>query len=248
MLTRAVGHTLLQARQFKKGRWRGFGDMVAQECVIGVAWRDATMGTAGETTLRAWPHDLEDLAGGHILLEKTDPGMAKRAIVARKEEYLFSVTLESAPTPDRATTLRHVAPEVLLNAMRDFIAAPGHRDATGCLHRAGVLDPQNGTLLAQAEDIGRHNCLDRLAGWSNASGTSLADTVLLVSARLTGSLCAKALRAGFRVLVSRSAVTTDAVAQARESGAALLGFARPEEERITVFVDALGRVDARRGE
>ena len=59
---------------------------------------------------------------------------------------------------------------------------------------------------------------------------------------MTASLFAKARRAGFTWIVSRSAVTTASVDMAREQGVTLVGFARDREERFTVFTDRAGRV------
>jgi FdhD protein len=54
-------------------------------------------------------------------------------------------------------------------------------------------------------------------------------------------MCEKALRAGFTCIVSRSAVTTEAVRLAQEGGISLAGFAREAENRFTVFCDPLSR-------
>lgn len=134
------------------------------------------------------------------------------------------------PSPPKCWQARAV-----LTAMDAFIEAEGLWDTTGCFHRAGVYNMQQGKLMKRAEDIGRHNCVDRLAGWSVLEGIPLSDKVLLISARMTSSLCAKAIRAGFPVIVSRSAVTTAAIAMAKEAHVTLLGFARTQEERFTVF-------------
>lgn len=223
--------------------WRRFEDMVTEERVLTVYWQDALAGTAGTCFLRAWPHDLAFLVSGHVLLEKKEGSIPKRALVAQEEEYVFSVSLKAGAAEQACgDTPQPVSPAVLLDAMRDFISAPGPWDVTGCFHRAGVFDPQARALITRVEDIGRHNCIDRLAGWGNDRGISFADKVLFISARLTGSLCGKALRAGFRALVSRSAITTDALALAREAGAALIGFARPEEGRFTLYSDTPGRM------
>ena len=77
--------------------------------------------------------------------------------------------------------------------------------------------------------------MGRLAGGGVRHRVPLSDKVRLVSARLTSSLCAKALRAGFRILVSRSAVTSAAIHMCLEAGATLVGFARTTERRFTLF-------------
>ena len=115
-------------------------------------------------------------------------------------------------------------------------------DGTGCFHRAALYDTSAGEFVARAEDIGRHNCLDRLAGAGIRQSLCLPELVLFLSCRVTASMMHKALRAGIRLVVSRSAVTGAALAAAQEAGAALVGFARDAEERFTVFTDPSGRV------
>jgi len=238
MLKNAAQIPACRASRYSDNAWSRFEDPVTEERVLTVYWKDSLAGTAGTFLLRAWPHDLALLAAGHVLLEKKEDSIPKRAIVSQEEEYTFSVVLRAGAAEQVCGNIpQPLSPAVLLDAMRDFISAPGPWDVTGCFHRAGVFDPRANALTARAEDIGRHNCIDRLAGWGNDRGVSFADKVLLTSARLTGSLCGKALRAGFRVLVSRSAVTTEALALAREAGAVLIGFARPEEDRFTLYGD-----------
>ena len=84
--------------------------------------------------------------------------------------------------------------------------------------------------------------LEPLAGWACLNGIDPAETVLFVSARITSSLYAKARRAGFSFLISRSAVTSTPVEMARQQNrlhpahpVTVVGFCRPREERLTVF-------------
>ena len=127
---------------------------------------------------------------------------------------------------------------MLLQAMGDFMGLPGRWEETGCFHRAAFSLPDGDGFLHCVEDIGRHNCIDRLAGWALCQERSLAEGLLFISARATASLVLKAFKAGFTVVVSRSAVTTAGVELARKAGLTLLGFAR--NERFTVFTDPAG--------
>ena len=229
----------LKLNRFEGGSWRRISDTVAKEVAVDIRWEDAARGYSGTTTLWAWPHELEELALGHTLLEldrQNDAPLLPVANVVAESPFSFVVSI--------GQKTRHIPPPPenwnaasLVAAMRTFIAAPGLWEETGCFHRAGAFSIGEEKLLYLVEDIGRHNCLDRLAGWSASSGTPLADKALLTSARITASYCAKALRAGFRILVSRGTVTSAAIALAREETATLVGFARPNEERFTVFAD-----------
>jgi FdhD protein len=132
--------------------------------------------------------------------------------------------------------------------MAEFIHVPGLWDGTGCYHRAALLHGAAGRFARMAEDIGRHNCLDRLAGHIALSGgcarMNPAEYILFVTARISASLYCKARRLGVRCIVSRAAVTSASIAMARKQGVTLIGFCRPEEERLTLFHDPQGRFAA----
>lgn len=230
-------------RRFKKGRWEHIEDTLSREEAVTVLWNDAVSGTEGTARLWAWPYHLEALALGHVLLDcLPDHAEGRDFLISPQGERQFSIALTRGSAKHRPPPPSVLAAPQLLEAMGAFIRADGLWEGTGCFHRAGVFSPAHNTLLTVAEDIGRHNCIDRLAGWSALTGTPLENTVLLTTARFTASLCAKALRAGFRVLMSRSAVTSAAVALAKEQGATLLGFTRPGEERLSVFTDVPERL------
>ena len=251
-------HGALSVPRFQNGQWRSVRDTVSREETVRILWEDSLAACSGEIALRAWPFGLESLAMGHALLHQARKGYpAFRKAVAAREDTFFRVRLEGPLAPENASGSGTPGPAALfpaalppsplspggiLRAAREFIEAPGPWDGTGCFHRAGVFVPHSGELLAVAEDIGRHNCIDRLAGWSSGARFPLENTVLLTSARLTGSLCSLALLAGFRVLVSRSAVTTEAVRLCRSAGATLIGFARAGENRFTLYTDEKGRM------
>ncbi|MBZ2172571.1 formate dehydrogenase accessory sulfurtransferase FdhD [Nitratidesulfovibrio sp. SRB-5] len=258
----------VSVRRYKDAAWGDMDDVLSREVPVRVEWgpepSDAgaagTMGiVAGSTRLWAWPHGLADLALGHVLLDRVHPavtgsepgawGIRHAGTVTDMsrdagdgDNLAFAVSLRAAPVAGVPQPPAPMRAAVLLAAMRAFMGEEGLWDGTGCFHRAGVYDPVQGRLLRRAEDIGRHNCIDRLAGWAAREGVDLAPRLLLVSARVTASLFAKARRAGFSFVVSRSAVTTASVDMATEQGVTLVGFARDREERFTVFADAGGRV------
>lgn len=211
-------------------------DTVAREVALTVRLDDGPA-----RRLFASPLDVAQLALGHAALEMTPAGRVP--VLSRSEALHFELVSRPDPRPAADPGLPRVLPAAdWVGRMRRFIAAPGLWDDTGCFHRAALYDTVAGEFLARSEDIGRHNCLDRLAGQALGLGVRLEGLVLFVSCRVTASLMEKALRAGSRFVVSRSAVTDAAMALAGEAGATLVGFAREAEERLTVFVDPKGRV------
>ena len=105
-------------------------------------------------------------------------------------------------------------------------------DETGGLHGAAILS-RTGVLLASAEDVGRHNAVDKCTGsllmTPPASGTADA---IAVSGRVAFEIVQKAWLAGIHVIVAVSAPTTLAIDLAREAGITLIGFARGENLNI----------------
>ena len=94
---------------------------------------------------------------------------------------------------------------------------------TGGIHAAALTD--GATLLYHAEDIGRHNAVDKVLGAAVLDGCSPEDLVLLVTGRISGELAFKAARAKIAVVATPSIPSTIAVDIAKAAGMVLVGRA-----------------------
>jgi FdhD protein len=121
-----------------------------------------------------------------------------------------------SPTPDLDTpTLRKLFKELFARGER-------YKD-TGGIHAAALTDGQ--TLLYHAEDIGRHNAVDKVLGAAVLDDRSPEDLILLVTGRISGELAFKAARARIAVVATPSIPSTIAVDIAKAARMVLMGRA-----------------------
>lgn len=119
-----------------------------------------------------------------------------------------------------------VSPEVLCGLPEMLRGEQQVFERTGGLHAAALSDAQ-GKLIALREDIGRHNAVDKLAGWALLQDQlPLNSSIMVVSGRGGFEIIQKALAAGVPVVASVSAPSSLAVRLARELGLTLVGFLR----------------------
>ncbi len=102
--------------------------------------------------------------------------------------------------------------------------------ATGGAHGASLSDGR--TLLAFFEDVGRHNTLDKLAGWCLMNKVSGDGKMLLFSGRVSSEILVKTARLRIPLIVSRSAPTDLALELAGQLNVTVVGFARGQRMNI----------------
>jgi FdhD protein len=121
----------------------------------------------------------------------------------------------------------------------------------GAIH--GSILAQEDRPLVYMEDVGRHNAVDKIAGWMFQNRVAAHDKIFYTTGRLTSEMVIKTVRMGIPILVSRSGFTAWGVELARKAGLTLIGRARGKrfvalagEDRI-VFDQDLSYVEEESG-
>lgn len=206
-------------------------------------------------TLIASPHDLEPLVAGFLRMQRlvatrddilsmgicAESGVANVRI-RRELPPRLTPTLTSGcgtgivfdvPAPDGepdaappgpTTAPRRFSPDEIFGLMDGLAALAEAYRGRGGIHSAAVGDGGGPELFA--EDIGRHNTLDRIAGEALLKGIDLSGRMLATSGRVSSEMAGKAALLGIAVVASRTSPTDLAVRLCRERGIALVGYLR----------------------
>jgi FdhD protein len=102
---------------------------------------------------------------------------------------------------------------------------------TGGVHVAS-LNGVDGSLVASAEDVGRHNAVDKVIGEGVLTEADFEQCFLALSGRLSWDVVLKCARAGIPVVASRGAALSGGVEVARRCGVGLVGFVRASRMNV----------------
>ncbi len=122
-----------------------------------------------------------------------------------------------------------ISSRMIWDRMKSGLESDLHKK-TGGIHVV-VLADRNG-IVAHAEDIGRHNAMDRVIGWGLRNGIDFSGTFTICSGRISSEMARKCLMANIPVVISRSATTTLAIDIAQKTGLTIVAFARGQKMMI----------------
>lgn len=94
----------------------------------------------------------------------------------------------------------------------------------GALH--GCVLCKNDSPIIYVEDVGRHNAVDKIAGWMFLNKENASDKIFYTTGRLTSEMVIKTVQMGIPILISRSGFTESGVQLAKDSGLTLIGRAK----------------------
>lgn len=118
-----------------------------------------------------------------------------------------------------------VESSTILKLNKETINRQKYKKEFGGLHSATLFN-SNGDLLNMAEDIGRHNCIDKIAGYMLISNLIPQDKIIFTTGRLSIDLVYKICRMQIPIVVTNSSVSFSAATLAKKMCLTSIGYAR----------------------
>lgn len=201
-------------------------------------------------TLLCSPIKLQELVLGYLWMEKIIAGLddvtacdvsvvdgradvaLARPVVLPTERILTSgcgggitFRIDHRLFPRLSSTLR-VRPAQLTERMKDLFAAAVHYRRSRGIHGAALTDGER--LLVMAEDVGRHNAVDKLKGEALLRAIPTEERILLSTGRVSSEMLLKAARMGVPIVASRTSPTEMAVALGEQLNITVCGYVRTD--------------------
>jgi FdhD protein len=193
--------------------------------------------------IRSIRHCADTPDAGNVIDVTLHGEAAERAITALAHRRLVSMTsacgvcgrrsiedvMEAVP---RVTSNLRVSSRLISSLPERLRTAQAIFDDTGGLHAAALFH-SDGAIVASAEDVGRHNAVDKVIGAMVLSDAlPLTEHLLCVSGRTSFEIVQKAVLAGVGIVAAVSAPSSLAVDLASDAGVTLIGFVRGESFNI----------------
>lgn len=157
--------------------------------------------------------------------------MKKSSLFQKAYQKLLDVRRDREKIPVVSSSLR-VTPSLILQCAHQIFEQAENWKKTGGVH-ISLLFNRESELIKAAEDIGRHNSVDKVVGHALLHKVPLDETVLACSGRQPEEMVLKVARARIPIVLTKAAVTDKGIDAAERLGVTLIGFAR--EDRFTIY-------------
>lgn len=219
-------------------------------------------------TIMCSPSNLKEMVVGHLLSEgiiktleeieeikfkdeeacqirlKSDIYIEKRLKILKLFSRIITSTCGTPPAysysgklPKIKSKLK-VKAETILKSVKNLNAIAETFRKTGGVHAAAIYKA-NGELVAFAEDVGRHNAVDKAIGMASLNKTDFSECFLALSGRLTGDIVLKAARVNIPITASLAAAIDSGITIAKDVGLTLIGFVRGKRMNIYSFPERI---------
>ena len=127
-----------------------------------------------------------------------------------------------------------VQPETIGQIVEMLFEAQSLYRETGGVHTSALCDGEK--IIVSAEDIGRHNTLDKIAGLCLMQNIVPEKRILITTGRISSEMLQKAARMDVPILISRTSPSSLSIEMAERYGITLIGYAR--KHRFNVYSNA----------
>jgi len=131
-----------------------------------------------------------------------------------------------------------VKAKVILEGVRRLNTLAETFRKTGGVHIAALYSPE-GEIMTYAEDVGRHNAVDKVIGTAALKRLDFNTVFLASSGRLTGDIVLKAARMKIPIIASMTAAVNSGVEAAQRTGVTLIGFVRGTRMNVYTFPERI---------
>jgi FdhD protein len=123
-----------------------------------------------------------------------------------------------------------LTPKQICNLVADLFTAQDLYRKSGGVHTSALSDGRK--IILSAEDIGRHNTLDKIAGHYLLEKIHLPRKILITTGRISSEMLQKSARLGATVVISRTSPSSLSIQMADTLGITLIGYARRDNFRV----------------
>ncbi len=246
------------------GKAQRIADYVAEEKPLHIF-----LGKTRYATIFCSPSNLKELAVGHVLSQKVissieeieeanlnqtedccciklkrDVNLSKRlslstgfsrALLSACEDKTSFQSLKKLP---RIKSNLTVKAETILSSVSHLNLAAETFRKTGGVH-AAAIHKEDGSVVAFAEDVGRHNAVDKAIGIAALGKVNFSECFLALSGRLTGDLVLKAVNVGFPIVASLATAIDSGIRLAKTVDLTLVGFVRGKRMNVYSFPERI---------
>jgi FdhD protein len=143
-----------------------------------------------------------------------------------------------ARKPSKVKSKLTVKAEVLFNSVNQLNFKAELFRKTGGVHAAAIYKA-DGSLIALAEDVGRHNAVDKAIGMAALKQIDFRQCFLALSGRLSGDVVFKAAKVGLPIVASLAAALSSGIEMAQLANLTLAGFVRGKRMNIYTFPERI---------